>query len=102
MIVNTLILKVNSYSNHPPFRRYLLNVSQIAWIRELDKDDRCRDLNGLYKENGTLICMSDGTKIVVDDDIDNIIRCMAVLERMDNEPIEFIRDEQDKNADSKI
>lgn len=94
MIVNMQILEVNSYSSRPPFRRYFLNVSQIAWIRKLDTDDRCRDFNGLYKENGTLICMSDGTKIVVDDDVDNILRSMAVLERTDNEPIEFIQDEQ--------
>lgn len=81
MFINMMILEVNSYSSHPPSRRYFLNVSQIAWIRELDKDDHCRDLNGLYKENGTLICMSDGTEIIVDDDVEDVMRSLCVSER---------------------
>lgn len=112
--MTTLIpfLEATSFSSKPPFRRYFLNVLQIAWLRGVDEDDRVRDFNGLYKRDGTLICMSDGTKIIVDDDVKNVIRSMVMVTEKDTycfdegnkaqmPPIEFVQNEPKEDGERK-
>lgn len=64
MILNMIILEVVSSTG----TRFFLNANQIAWMRAYDR-------------SGTKIMMSDGTGIIVDDDVDDVLRSLFVLER---------------------
>lgn len=64
MIINMMILEVRSTT----YKRYFLNANQIAWMRANDR-------------SGTKIVMSDGTEIIVYDDVEDVLRSLCVSER---------------------
>lgn len=63
MIFNMMILEVMSTTG----TRYFLNANQISWMRAAER-------------SGTLIAMSDGIEIRVDDDVKDVLRSMCVSE----------------------